>query len=117
MRFFLRSVFLALAFALAFSSGGCTVLKKLHRHKKTPAATPAPTGPQLVGTITLVNSETHFVLIDVGFSSVPRVGTALKAMRGSVETGVVTVGEVRKRPFAIADIVQGDPRSGDQVFQ
>ena len=102
-------------------TGGCAALKKMHlpgRHQKKPkTAETVPAKPQLVGTITLVNEDTHFVLIDVGFSSVPRSGTALKAMSGGVETGVVTVGEVRRRPFAVADIVSGAPKRGDQVFQ
>jgi hypothetical protein len=119
MRIFSQSILLALAVALAGATGGCASLKKMHlpwRHPKKPK--PAePAKPQMVGTITLVNEDAHFVLIDVGNSSVPRGGTALKAMSAGVETGVVAVSEVRKRPFAVADIVSGTPKRGDQVFQ
>lgn len=120
MRILSRTIFFALVLALAAASGGCAALRKLHRsrgdRKKAPPVE-APARPLLVGTITLVNEDAHFVLIDVGFSSVPRTGMALKSMSGGVETGVVTVGDVRKRPFAVADIVSGAPKRGDQVFQ
>jgi hypothetical protein len=95
-------------------------LKKIHwpgGNRNKPPRAEAVVKPQFAGTIVLVNEDEHFVLIDVGFSSVPRSGTALKAISGGVETGVVTVGEVRKRPFAVADIVSGAPKRGDRVFQ
>lgn len=85
------------------------------RAKRPPQA--AVVRPQFVGTITLVNEAAHFVLIDVGNSSVPPAGTALKATSGEIETGVVIVGDVRKRPFAVADIVRGAPKKGDRLFQ
>jgi hypothetical protein len=111
---------LVLTMFVALYVSGCAAFKKLHlpAHRPAqPAATPAPVKPQVVGTITLVNEDAHFVLIDVGASGVPRSGTALKAMSGGAETGVVTVGEVRRRPFVVADIVRGAPRKGDRVFQ
>jgi hypothetical protein len=120
MQIFSRAISCALAVSLAVTMGGCAILKKLHlpgRHRKKPPRAEAVAKPQLVGTITLVNQDTRFVLIDLGSAAVPRAGTALKAMSGGVETGVVTVGEIRKRPFAVADIVSGTPKRGDQVFQ
>lgn len=121
MRFYRRHIFFPCLLALALSLGGCAVLKKFHlpgrRHAPKAQAAPPPTVPQFVGTITLVNEAEHFVLVDVGQSSVPREGAALKAMAGNVETGVVAVGNVRRRPFVIADIVRGEPKKGNQVFQ
>ena len=121
MRSSRQYLFLPGVLALALSLGGCAILKKIHlpghRHAPKTLATSPPALPQFVGTITLVNETDHFVLIDVGQSSVPREGTALKAMADGVETGVVTVGDVRRRPFAIADIVRGEPKNGNQVFQ
>ena len=119
MRILTRSIFLASLLAFAVVTSGCAALKKLlpGGHGKKPPRAEAVAKPQFAGTIVLVNEEDHFVLIDVGFSSVPRSGTALKSISGGVETGVVTVGEVRKRPFAVADIVSGAPKRGDRVFQ
>ena len=70
-----------------------------------------------VGTITLVNEDAHFVLIDVGMAAAPTLGTALKSFSGGSASGVVTVGDVSRRPFVVADIVQGAPLKGDVVFQ
>jgi hypothetical protein len=120
MRILSQSIFLALVLALAGVTGGCSILKKIHlpgRHAKKEKPAAGPPKPQFAGTITLVNEDAHFVLIDVGTSSVPRSGTALKSMSGGVETGVLAVGDVRRRPFAVADIVSGAPKRGDQVFQ
>lgn len=78
---------------------------------------PAQQGPQRIGLITLVNKAENFVLIDTGLSAVPAVGTALKSFTGDSASGVVTVGNVNRRPFVVADIVQGNPAKGDAVFQ
>ena len=85
-----------------------------HRQTK-PAALNA--GPQRVGTITLVNEAARFVLIDTGMGAVPAIGTALKSFSGDAPSGVVAVGDVTRRPFVVADIVQGAPKKGDGVFQ
>ena len=110
---------LSCVLALGLFCGGCATLKKIRfpwsREKRAPEA--AAIRPHYVGTITLVNEDARFVLIDAGNFSVPPAGTALKTMSGESETGVVMVGEVRKRPFAVADIVRGTPRKGDRVFQ
>ena len=73
--------------------------------------------PVRVGTITAVNEDAHFVLIDTGLAAVPAVGTALKSFTGESASGVLAVGNVIRRPFVVADIVQGTPVKGDAVFQ
>jgi hypothetical protein len=105
--------------ALSLFCGGCATLKKIRLpwSREKPAPQPTAVRPHYVGTITLVNEDARFVLIDAGNSSVPPAGTALKTMSGETETGVVMVGDVRKRPFAVADIVRGTPKKGDGVFQ
>jgi len=115
-----RFVSLIVISALGCSLGGCATLKKIRfpwRKKRKPVAAEAPR-PQFIGTIVLVNEDARFVLIDVGHAPLlPRAGTALKSMAGETETGVVAVGDVRRRPFAIADIVRGEPRKGDRLFE
>ena len=86
------------------------------RHKRTKEKNETPQ-PQLVGTITLVNEEGKFALIDGGYLPTPTAGTALKSFTGETESGLLTVGAVRRRPFVIADIVKGAPQKGDRVFQ
>jgi hypothetical protein len=65
----------------------------------------------------LVNEADQFVLIDTATAPAPEAGTALKTFTGEVESGVVTVGSVSRRPFVVADIVSGAPRKGDAVFE
>jgi len=120
MRVPLRSVSFLMIAALGSLLCGCATLKKIRfPWRKKPKAILAETPrPQFMGTIVLVNEDARFVLIDVGNAPVvPRSGTALKSMAGETETGVVTVGDVRRRPFAVADIVRGEPQKGDRLFE
>lgn len=79
---------------------------------------PAPADPhRRVGTITLVNEEARFVLIDGGVLPPASAGAALKCFSNGTETGVLTVSPERKPPFIIADIVKGAPHRGDEVFE
>ncbi len=98
---------------LAAQISGCTLLRPRPKKPK-----PAPVAkPLLVGTITLVNEDGHFVLIDSGASPGPMPGAVLKSRTPDGESGELKVGDVRRRPFAIADVVKGTPQVGDQVFQ
>ena len=107
---FRRCVF---ALLLATQISGCGLL--FRGRKKATRAQAAK--PLLVGTITLVNDDGHFVLIDSGMSPGPLPGAVLKCRTAVGESGELKAGDVRRRPFAIADVVKGTPRVGDQVFQ
>ena len=115
-RRFIRAVLFA---AMIFAGSGCATLKKMKvlPRRETKRATAVHPVPQRIGTIALVNPSEKFVLIDTGLAPVPSVGTALKSFTGETESGVVTVGNVNRRPFVVADIVQGTPVKGDAVFQ
>jgi len=84
--------------------------------QREPRVAPAVV-PRLIGTVALVNEEGGFVLVDSGAHATPQPGTALKTFTGEVESGVLAAGDVRRRPFVIADIVRGEPKRGDRVFQ
>jgi len=103
-----------------FAAASCATMKKLHllpQHtSKAESKAPAPM-PRRVGTVTLVNDADQFVLIDTAMAPAPAAGTALKTFTGEVESGVVTVGSVSRRPLVVADIVSGTPRKGDAVFE
>lgn len=107
---FLHCVFAAL---IAAQLSGCALLRP--RPKKAIRVPVAK--PLLVGTITLVNEDGHFVLIDSGMSPGPMPGAVLKSSTSAGESGELKAGEVRRRPFAIADVIKGTPQVGDQVFQ
>ena len=115
-RIFIRTL---LVVALTATAPGCAALKKVHllpRRKSKIAAAQAE-APRRIGAITLVNEDERFVLIDTGMAAAPAVGTALKSFTGETASGVVAVGNVNRRPFVVADIVQGAPKKGDAVFQ
>ena len=109
---------LVFALLLLAQLSGCALLRGHKSAKRAaPAAPAAPPAPLLVGTITLVNDEQHFVLIDSTNSPSPLPDLALKTRGSSGETGELKAGVIRRRPFAIADVVKGTPQVGDQVFQ
>ena len=83
------------------------------KQKKT---TPRALVPLWIGTITMVNLETHFVLIDSNafYAVVP--GKQLSCISQSRETGKVVVSKDKNPPFFIADIVSGSPQVGDRVY-
>lgn len=73
--------------------------------------------PRLVGRVEMVNEEGKFVLVHCDAWMAPPAGTALKCMRGGVETGVVNVNAERRGANVTADIVTGKPERGDQAYQ
>jgi hypothetical protein len=86
-----------------------------HPWKKPPKATLKT--DQLMGTITMVNEESSFVLVDSGTLPSPVVGTFLKARNPDGTVAQLRVTEVRKPPFYVADIVKGMPAKGQSVYQ
>lgn len=76
-----------------------------------------PKVPLFVGTITLVNADEGFALIDSGSSPSPPAGTVITSRTAGLDSGELRVTEVRRHPFAIADIVKGKPHKGDAAFQ
>ncbi len=103
------------AVLLLVQLSGCAP-RRPRKPPKAPAPTPPP-APLLVGTVTLVNEEQHFVLIDSTTSSSPLPDVVLKTRGQGGETGELKAGAIHRRPFAIADLVKGTPKVGDQVFQ
>ena len=110
-----------------FGAAGCKSLK-IPFTSKVPKAVPlkfpktntsdgTKRQPKAVGVVLLVNADGGFVLIETHGFAQPDAGTALKTMRGEQETGILAVGEERRGTHLTADIVSGEPRKGDQVFQ
>lgn len=106
-----------LAVVLIFTSACATPRAKQATQEKAPAAPKAtPIELRYVGTITLVNDDERFVLIDSGNLPAPASGLKLRSTTGGVESGKLTVSNVQRRPFVIGDITFGEPVKGDQVF-
>lgn len=109
------SVRLLLLLTLVFAlSPGCALVPKSWRKKKP---NEPPKAPRLIGTVVLVNSEGGFVLVDSGSLPSPSMGKAARTRPADGSAAELKVTEVRRRPFVIADIVNGTPQKGDQVFQ
>jgi len=104
---------LAVALSCAFFFSGCAWCP----HKRTLAAAEAPNGPRRVGTVASVNETLQFVLIDVGSLYAPAPGTALKSFSHDKQTGILAVNPERRRPFIAADIIEGEPKVGDEVSE
>jgi hypothetical protein len=80
--------------------------------------TPSVTAPVYVGSISSVNRESHFVLIDLsGTAAPPDAGTELTSISAGGEASRLKVTPERKRPFVTADIVIGEPKRGERVYR
>jgi hypothetical protein len=96
----------------------CALLRKPPPWKPVPRAERVRGAhPQRVGVIALVNAESGFVVIDTGTLPVPASGTALRVFGDGVETAVLAVGDISRRPMVVAEVVKGLPRKGDVVFR
>jgi len=101
----------AIGFSIAF--GGC----RLNPNPERTAARAAEQ-PVAVGEVALVDEANRFVLIDLASSLyVPEPGVLLRAKNASGKTARLKTAAERKRPFVAADIVDGEPKVGDQVVR
>jgi hypothetical protein len=83
--------------------------------EKTEAAPVPPPNVRFVGTISMVNEELGFVLIDS--PEALAAGTKLKAFSPQTyrETGNLSVNPEQSYPFFTAEITGGEPHPGDRV--
>jgi len=99
---------------------GCANFRK---PKPAPPAPPAAkhSGPApvqfvtITGKVTLVNKQYAFVVVDFGAQRPPVTGTTLTVRRANQVVGHVRVTEPVRGRFVTADIVDGEPRAGDEV--
>jgi len=81
-----------------------------------PSAAPliVPAGPD-PGKITQVNARHRFVVVDFGRRILPPPGSRLIAYRHDQPVATFRLTESTRGRFAIADILDGDPRVGDEI--
>jgi hypothetical protein len=113
---------IGLCIVLVLGTPGCALLGNAgnlfkSKKKKDNTRVERATVPERVGEIVLLNEDAKFVLVDLDRGNPPDSGTALKVMRQGVEVGVLALGDVRRRPFIVADIVRGNPQKGDVVYR
>lgn len=83
-----------------------------------PSTTTALTPARVVGEIAIVDQEKHFVLVDLESNLyVPLPGTELQSRNAAGKVAHLKASPEQKRPFIAADIVDGEPAVGDQVWQ
>ncbi len=86
-----------------------------------PTITTAPTAHR-VGTVRVIGNAQRFVLIEVpsGATSALSDGQLLRCAAdpsaAAPATATLRVGRERRRPYVVADVVNGEPRVGDAVF-
>ncbi|HEY5893709.1 MAG TPA: hypothetical protein VIT91_10800 [Chthoniobacterales bacterium] len=90
--------------------GGCASFGK----KKT--AQPVGDTFQYCGAIASANPKSSFVVIDAGGFALPPAGAELIVRRDGQQVAKLRGGSEVRRPFSIADIVQGNPQTGDGVW-
>jgi hypothetical protein len=100
---------------------GCSIFGKRSAAKKTAASeqvrAEAARRPLQVGRIALVNTTDGFVLIDAASFPSARTGETWRAYSGDTVSAELRATDVRRRPWVIADIVTGEPKTGDMVMQ
>ncbi len=95
---------------------GCALVKNFGK-RKPPAMPTTTAAPQnFLGTISMVNEDGRFVLVDFGGFAAPTPGAELQVRRSGAEVATLKAGAEMRRPFAAADIVQGTPQAGDDVW-
>jgi hypothetical protein len=105
---------------VAVTQGSCSTSRWRGKRKSSPddiAAAQARRPLQRIGVVTLVNEADGFVLIDSGSLPTPADGARLRSYTGPVASGELKASAVRRRPFVVADIVEGTPRAGDEIFE
>lgn len=117
---------------LVLSSTGCLFGKK-HKQEPPPpvvdlstgaSVTPATTNTFLVtpdtstvGRVVRVNPSLRFVVLSFPIGKTPNTGARMNVFRNNVIVGEVRVTDQQRDNNAIADIVLGDARDGDEVRQ
>ena len=119
-----------LAAAVVFSLGACThpsgnkplapptswlggLGKFLPKKKPRP---PAATPVNWAGTIQLVNTAENFVLIESESASPVIPGEKYLSVHNGRESGTLLMTSLKAHPFLIADIVSGNPSTGDKIY-
>ncbi|MCS7048394.1 MAG: hypothetical protein NZ483_03740 [Verrucomicrobiae bacterium] len=99
---------------LVWASGCATVGPTTPALQKTdqPLLQPSVAVP---ATVTLINRDLRFVVLDFGDRPRPPLGTVVELVRDEQVVARVQLTEPMRGRFVTADIVEGEPRVGDQV--
>lgn len=104
---------------LLLASAGCQNLPL----EPVPAPAPPPAAPLRthqpldadLGWVQSVNERLRFVVLDYSLNRLPAAGDRLDLIRDGVVVGELKVTGPSRGGTTAADIVEGDPKAGDQV--
>lgn len=65
--------------------------------------------------VVMVNKEMKFVVLEFSSSSIPVAGSQLSLYRAKERVATIKATEPMKPPLVTADILDGEPRKGDEV--
>jgi len=77
-----------------------------------PVIAPAPSEP---GRVLQVNAKYRFVVVDFGRRAPPPPGSRLIGYRHGQPVATFRLTESSRGRFGVADILEGDPRVGDEI--
>ncbi|MCW5558962.1 MAG: hypothetical protein KIT22_14170 [Verrucomicrobiae bacterium] len=104
---------------LALAAGGCA---NLPLEPVSPPAPPPAAAPRThqpldadLGWVQSINDRLRFVVLDYSLNRLPAVGDRLDVIREDAVVGELKVTGPSRGGTTVADIVDGDPRAGDQV--
>jgi hypothetical protein len=83
--------------------------------KKKPSP-PAATPVKWAGTIQLVNTAEKFVLIESESATPVIPGEKYLSVQNGRESGTLLMTSLKAHPFLIADILSGNPSTGDKIY-
>jgi len=98
----------AIFIGLFFLLGACA--------NKPGAKPPAAMRVDWAGTIRLVNTAENFVLVESESPTAVIAGEKYLSVHDGRETGALRITDLRAHPFLIADIVSGNPSTGDKIY-
>jgi hypothetical protein len=105
---------------LAATQVSCSTFHRRWKKKASPediAAAHARRPLLRLGVVTFVDETERFVLIDSGAQPTPADGVRLRSYAGPHISAELRTSAVRRRPFVVAEIVEGAPRTGDEIFE
>ncbi len=103
-----------LSFLWLIALPGCALWH--HAEKEKPPEPASAAAENFLGTIATVNEAGRFVLVDFGGFVAPEPGAELEVRRAGEKVATLKAGGEMRRPFAAADITDGEPQPGDDVW-
>jgi hypothetical protein len=110
-----RNIAVSLALVFAIGCAAQPAGKERAGHKPSETGRIRPSVAVARATVTLVNTEYKFVVIDFDARSMPALGATLELYRAGKKAGSIRLTEPVRGRFATADILEGDARVGDEV--